>query len=136
MTPIVECPHWKAGKCRLNRFGGRPSPGVCANVCEVRAVVRWGEAVARKPFDGSALWGELHTFCRDFIGTPDEFATWLAGYLKRLPCGDCRKHSREWVKANPPTSDLFAWSVDWHNAVNTRLGKATMTVEAARPRWS
>jgi hypothetical protein len=87
--------------------------------------------------NGPRLWRELHQWALAF-----EFAStmsaeaWLDRFAARLPCGKCRRHWREIVKANPPTFDsadaLFAWTVDRHNDVNVTLGKATMTADEAR----
>lgn len=39
-------------------------------------------------------------------------------------CGGCAKDAGEYLLQYPlPTSGQYQWSVDWHNAVNAKLGK-------------
>lgn len=28
---MIQCAHWSNGNCKLQLYGGRPSPGVCLN---------------------------------------------------------------------------------------------------------
>jgi len=48
-----------------------------------------------------------------------------------LPCPDCRSHFHEWVVAHPLTAGTGPrdWVAALHNAVNTRLGRPTWTIE-------
>jgi len=54
-----------------------------------------------------------------------------------LPCTECRLHYASILKQHPISPslasrrDLIAWVVFVHNSVNERLGKPTMTVDAA-----
>lgn len=86
---------------------------------------------------GPALWEQLHTWAMKLdAGKP---TAWLNNFYAKIPCGDCRQHFDAVVKALPPdfssTEAMFARTVDWHNAVNARLGKPTFTVAEARLRW-
>jgi hypothetical protein len=80
---------------------------------------------------GPGLWRELHT-------KRDADAAWLATFSSDLPCGDCKKHWGELLKAFPPVfgDGWFAWTVEAHNRVNDRLKKPRMTVGEARARWT
>lgn len=58
---------------------------------------------------------------------------------KSFPCGDCRGHFGTYLDKNPPEmtlggslDSLFVWTVNFHNAVNYRLGKPQVSVEEAR----
>lgn len=89
---------------------------------------------------GPAKWAELHLWALGFTGTPMQGWRWLARWLKGIrACGGCRKHARQWVRANPPDwSDPFAWSAAFHNEVSVgrcKPAKAPMSVEAARAMW-
>jgi hypothetical protein len=54
-----------------------------------------------------------------------------------LPCAQCGKHLRENLQTIPiDTSDLFRWSVDIHNLVNTQLNKPEIAYEKAYRYWS
>ena len=54
-----------------------------------------------------------------------------------LPCAQCGKHLRENLLILPPDmSDLFRWSVDIHNLVNSQLSKSEISYEKALRYWS
>lgn len=82
------------------------------------------EALHRFPFSDD--WG-CQTRCQ-------WFAAWQAS-IPNINC-NCRKHWNELVEAMPPDFSsreaFFAWTVEAHNAVNQRLGKALVTLEEAR----
>lgn len=52
-----------------------------------------------------------------------------------LPCNTCRKHYKEMISMYPPAmnnmEDLFRWTVDIHNKVNSRLGKPILSYPQA-----
>ncbi len=37
----MSCPHRSECCCKIGRFGGRPSIGVCVTVCEIGAALEW-----------------------------------------------------------------------------------------------
>ncbi len=61
----------------------------------------------------------------------------------RLECKKCRKHALKYMSTYPPASTigtefrdgmdlgLFRWTVNFHNSVNIRTGKNTMSFEEA-----
>jgi hypothetical protein len=54
-----------------------------------------------------------------------------------LPCAQCGKHLRENLFMLPPdTADLFRWTVDLHNLVNSQLNKPEIPYEKALRYWS
>ena len=54
-----------------------------------------------------------------------------------LPCAQCGKHLRENLQTTPiDTTDLFRWSVDLHNLVNSQLNKPEIPYEKAHRYWS
>jgi hypothetical protein len=71
---------------------------------------------------------------------PSTIRQWLDSFARRVPCGQCRRHWLEEVKSFPPPTqsgaDLFAWTVERHNNVNRRLGKALLVLEDARRQWT
>ncbi len=74
---------------------------------------------------GPLLWRGLHEAAA--AGEIDE--EWLKRFTLRVPCGECRMHWKQLLKAIPfRAGDQFAWSVEVHNAVNARLGKAEWVV--------
>ena len=68
---------------------------------------------------------------------------WIQNFynkLKFFPCGDCTKHWEEYATKNPPDQakyvnytyqgrrlGMLLYIVEFHNAVNVRLGKRTYT---------
>jgi hypothetical protein len=54
-----------------------------------------------------------------------------------LPCTMCGKHLRENLQVLPvDTDDMFRWSIDLHNLVNTQLNKPEMPYDQAYRYWS
>ena len=54
-----------------------------------------------------------------------------------LPCAQCGKHLKENLQILPvDTSDLFKWSVDLHNLVNSQLNKPEIPYEKAYRYWT
>jgi hypothetical protein len=56
---------------------------------------------------------------------------WLLGHLETIvPCSECRQHIEEYRKTNGLVNTLEGvekWTIDFHNAVNVRLGKPVYT---------
>jgi hypothetical protein len=83
-----------------------------------------------------AHWAELHGYSPEVW---DEAAAreWFADWQRRIPniACDCRRHWRELVAEMPPDFSsreaFFAWTVEAHNAVNSRIGKPLVTLEEA-----
>lgn len=86
---------------------------------------------------GPQLWRELHHWAL----TTDrrDAPRWLVRFATRIGCGECRREWETLVTEHPPDCSsneaLFAWSVAAHNAVNRRLGKPEMSLEAAEVYW-
>ena len=54
-----------------------------------------------------------------------------------LPCVQCGKHLKENLTILPPDpTDMFRWSVDLHNLVNTQLNKPEIPYDKALTYWS
>lgn len=153
-TEVHECDQY--GKCTPERTGPADA-AICAG-CRLyhaigdetrdpekpRSPGNWRRIPGKRVYDlqklprtiesrGPVLWGELHRWA--LAGGPDA-EQWLAGFAKRLPCGECRKEWGAIVAESPPTGDLFEWSVDAHNRVNRRLGKPELTVADALAIWN
>jgi hypothetical protein len=121
--------HAAAHDCPLGKFDAShvpPNPDPYA---------KHHAAMAVKSFDGSALWRELHTRAANAGDLSGEEA-WLLSWLRRVPCGECQRHSVAWLKDNPvdfsSPEAYFAWSIKFHNAVNRKLGRREWTAEEAR----
>ena len=74
---------------------------------------------------GPGIWYSLHVIaynCDMNIIDREVFVQYISTMSVWLPCKKCRAHCQQYLRANPiPTSNLFKWSVDFHNAVNRRL---------------
>lgn len=140
----MDCPHWIAGAgaadCTIGEAGGHPSRRRCERCRVMPGVVATGETmdVPDPPsrvtaFDGSALWAELHLH----EPGPDT-AAFLRSSAMRIPCGECRRHFLAWLNAGLDLSPdgYFASMVDFHNAVNQKLGRPLMSLDAARQKWT
>jgi len=146
LTPQGDCP--VCGEFYFHNVG--------CMTCEQKLVKQLGERRGRKPSASEShadrreakrianearvekrheasrqLWAELHS-------KQDPTPEWFAGWLARIPrfgCA-CRKDFEAIIEANPPRyDDLFAWSVEAHNAVNAKLNKPIMSLEDAVKVW-
>jgi len=85
---------------------------------------------------GPGLWRGLH---QRAIGYPWHAdcarrraeRRWLAASLAGLPCDICARHATAFLAEHPPllegTTDYQAWVFQFHNAVNSRLGKRLLS---------
>lgn len=93
---------------------------------------------------GPRMWAELHHWALGLRVASDadraQARQWLNHFARRIPCGDCRRQWTRMVYDNPPPLDnpenAFAWTVRCHNAVNERLGKATLPLDDAFTKWT
>jgi len=84
---------------------------------------------------GPYFWGALHLACLAAVDK-EALKTFIDTYQMILPCFWCRLHFSKVLADNPvPDTDQFRWSVEVHNIVNEKLGKPTMTYEAALEHW-
>jgi hypothetical protein len=90
---------------------------------------------------GPPAWGWLHTLAISYpeVATAADAATArarIAFFLGNLPCGECRSHAAVFVAARPPflgsSLALQAWVWSFHNNVNRRVGKPTITYDEYR----
>ena len=91
----------------------------------------------RITLEGSRYWAELHLFALRHCSKNSH--VWFQGWLAALPFDGCpcEKHLKEYLVENPPEWErFFDWTVELHNAVNVRIGRATIDVENARELWS
>ena len=86
---------------------------------------------------GPPLWDELHRAARNF-SNPEVFEQFLIYVSRnRLPCGECKEFFDKHVihsgfldtlrEARPADIELFFY--DFHNKVNTKLGKKRFRIE-------
>jgi hypothetical protein len=111
----------------------RPTPAVRLS-STLRLRPEGSSPKSAKPIDWLPLWTAFHTH----IPSADTLA-WLAAFTAHLPCGECRRGFRAWVKANPPQIDSqaswFEWSWRAHEHINIKLGKPAMSIADAIDRW-
>jgi hypothetical protein len=93
---------------------------------------------------GEHLWSFIHTITIiDFEESKSHNERILACLREVggvIPCSTCRKHyeneiNKNFENLNEPMC-LFRWSVDFHNTVNTKLGKPLFTYEQALEKWT
>lgn len=84
----------------------------------------------------------LHTNTRE---KKAELARNIVTSVDNFPCRDpCRKDAVAYIKKNPlleavnnrDEMSLFKWVVDFHNHVNTKIGKRVLTHEEAQKIWT
>ena len=82
---------------------------------------------------GRFAWRLLHT---QQLPDPDWFEAWKEYIPKK--CG-CQQGADDLLTLHPPRydspEDWFAWTIEYHNAVNTKLNKPTVSLDRARMLW-
>lgn len=93
------------------------------------------------------LWRVMHLYAKLFPKKPSRkdveaaIAFYTDQVLRIMPCDECQGHYSGELAGVPAAARggqdaLFKWTVDLHNRVNVRLGKPTMTLEAASALYS
>lgn len=88
----------------------------------------------------SGIWYCIHMLAAH-VSTRDQlsgFLFFLNTIISSLKCLDCHNHSLAYIQHHPPslpspsnTKTIFEWSVDFHNSVNNRLKKKTLSYSDA-----
>ena len=96
---------------------------------------------------GPHIWAYLHT---STIHLPENLNQAVATHAINtilaipvmVPCDSCSMHSGNFISENKNRilslktgSEFFNFTVDFHNFVNKRLGKRTVSYEEARALW-
>lgn len=90
---------------------------------------------------GPIFWKALHSTAAsapEIISSEKEkeYRQYLDTFHIGLPCqSSCPKHYKAYLQSNPPQLcckfHFFRWTVDFHNSVNERTGKQTITLDKA-----
>ena len=98
-----------------------------------------------KQYYGPGYWSAMHidSFNAKTYEQKITSANTISRLITTFPCLKCRKHGTEYASSNPfihainnpdPLS-LFRWVWHFHNSVNERISKPTMTFEEAVKKW-
>ena len=92
---------------------------------------------------GPGFWASWHIRTLNFTSKEDQELAKIVieRDIRNFPCMECRGHAMEYLAKNPINIDgekytLFSWTVDFHNAVNMRLGKDYIDIQDAKKLWS
>lgn len=106
---------------------------------EVERIEKRGELrKSRILLEGARFWAELHLFALRNEGKPRLIHHWFLEWAGDLPFDGCpcKDHFTAFIRDNPPDFlNFFDWSIRLHNAVNERIGKPQIEVDAARKLW-
>ena len=110
---------------------------------EVDRNLATGRATPKITLEGSRFWAELHIFAlrAENLHSTNNFEneSWLNEWAAANPFEKCpcEEHMYDFIEKNPPDwEEFFEWTVDFHNAVNARIGKLTMDHGLARELWT
>lgn len=91
-------------------------------------------------YSGPGMWFLLNITALNVNKDPTGekyFIQMLRNLAHNHPCGDCRNHMKEYMAKHRPEdwqgrpNGLFQYMVEFHNAVNQRLGKPIMSYDQA-----
>lgn len=89
---------------------------------------------------GKVYWKEMLAFAHtaNTYAEKQAFRIWIYNLAKRFPCDRCRPHFISYVEKNPPENSLdpIIWVVQFHNAVNKRLGKPVLSMKQALQKYN
>ena len=86
---------------------------------------------------GPSGWTMLHSMALEADRIDDStFPDFVDSYIKHLPCEACKSHAQKYLLQWPVERPYFDWTVQFHNAVNIRLGKPEMDPNGARDMWN
>jgi hypothetical protein len=85
------------------------------------------------------LWDLIHSKAAN-ANTPElkiEYYAWLRRIISTMHCPMCRIHATQYIQNYPPENvpDPFYWSWEFHNNVNSRLGKPTVSYDDAANKY-
>lgn len=88
-------------------------------------------------YNGAHKWRELHNYALSERPNPLQRVAWLENFANSLPCGECKTSWKRLVRQKPlpqnaTPEEFFAWGVERHNDVSSKLGKPTLTLTEAR----
>ena len=95
---------------------------------------------------GSTYWFTFHTGASNYPNNPSKIVQermkgFIRGIPYIIPCEKCSNHALNFIeKSNldivcKTKDNLFKFFVDFHNEVNTQLGKQRMTLEQAKQKY-
>jgi hypothetical protein len=96
---------------------------------------------------GRHMWFSIHFVAQDYPLEPSaddaiNYKKFFENLGSVIPCYKCGVNYNRHFKEMPideylgSRELLFAWTVEFHNIVNKELGKATMTLEEAKMKYS
>jgi hypothetical protein len=98
-----------------------------------------------KQYYGPGYWAAIHidAFNSHTYEKKITSANTIARLISTFPCLKCRTHGIEYAAHNPfiyaindiDELSLFKWTVRFHNAVNSRIGKPTIGLEESVKKW-
>ena len=80
---------------------------------------------------GPPKWKEIHLQSLD--NNHVKFIKTLKNIERAIPCPRCVAHFRQYMKTHPirPGTDLIKWGINFHNSVNQRIGKRSLSYTEA-----
>lgn len=93
---------------------------------------------------GPPVWQAFHYTAAGFPPHPSQsdrenYRQYFAKFPFVLPCEECKHHAIALLARLPPVVDsrdrMFEWTVNFHNAVNTRIGAAALSLAQARTHY-
>jgi mitochondrial FAD-linked sulfhydryl oxidase len=94
---------------------------------------------------GPRGWNWLHTVACQYPAKPTSANVRMTSqriwnFINHLPCAECRVHATEYIRGHPPTLEstysLQSWAWTFHNYVNRRLGKPTISYDEYQKLYS
>lgn len=95
---------------------------------------------------GPCAWYKFHKYALEYPDNPckcdmeNAIYFYQSEFLRHVNCDNCKRHYMQLLHAFPvklmSRVDLFSWSVDIHNAVNTKIGKYRYTYNEAYQYWN
>ena len=86
----------------------------------------------------SHVWAVIHLAALNYkrASQQEDYINFYNSLADILGCPSCIDDYKNFIKTKPPNfRDLFGWTVELHNHVNTRRGEPTYTREESFEYW-
>lgn len=99
------------------------------------------KVLSNPKYVGPGTWHVIHAlaYAAKTKNEQQQFVKTMHTICETFPCENCKEHCKEYIKNNPMNKlidvefdtgeklGLFMWTWKFHNAVNQRIGKNTMS---------
>lgn len=82
---------------------------------------------------GNNIWNAIHCIALVNKGTDSKkIIPFLKEMIELLPCEKCKEHSNSYIQNTSTNTEIFEYTIQFHNYINNILGKPLMNLHDAK----